>query len=112
MGQEVKEIEVMSEEDMQTEIERTKAAMKERVKPATRRERGFDKGKLPLVTIVLGLVGMLGGPAKAFMAYDCSNRSNIVDSYSLLEPDACAVSDKTGEFETAVYGEIVQMKQD
>jgi hypothetical protein len=39
----------------------------------------------------------------------CSNRSNIVDLYSLLEPDACSMSDKTREFETAVYGEIVQM---
>jgi hypothetical protein len=69
-------------------------------------------GKLPLAMIVLGLVGMLGRPAEAVMAYDCSSWSNIVESYSLLEPDACAVSDKTGEFETAVYGEIVQMKQD
>jgi hypothetical protein len=50
--------------------------------------------------------------AEAFTAYDCSNRSNIVESYLLLEPDACAISDKTGEFETTMYGEIVQMKQD
>jgi hypothetical protein len=35
-----------------------------------------------------------------------------VESYSLLELDACAVSDKTAAFETAVYREIVQMKQD
>jgi hypothetical protein len=48
-------------------------------------------GKLPLAMIVLGLVGMLGRPAEAVMAYDCSSWSNIVESYSLLEPDACAV---------------------
>jgi hypothetical protein len=38
--------------------------------------------------------------------------SNIVESFWLLEPDACAASDKNGEIETAVYGEIVEMKQD
>ncbi len=46
------------------------------------------------------------------MAYDCSNKSNVIESYSLLEPDVCANSDKVGEVETTVYGEIVQIKQD
>jgi hypothetical protein len=36
----------------------------------------------------------------------------IMESYSLLEPDACAASDGHGEMETVVYGEIVQMRQD
>jgi hypothetical protein len=31
-----------------------------------------------------------------------------VESYTLLEPDVCAVADKTGEFETAVNREIVR----
>jgi hypothetical protein len=61
---------------------------------------------------VLNLVGRQCGPVEAFTAYHCSNRSNIVESYSLLEPDVCTVSDKTGEFEMAIHGEIVQMKQD
>jgi hypothetical protein len=73
-----KEIEEMSEEDMQAEIERTEVAMNERVKPATRRGQELSMGKLPLITLVLGFVGMLGGPVEAFIAYDCSNRSNIV----------------------------------
>ncbi len=60
---------------------------------------------------ILCLVGG-GRQVDAFTAYDCSNRSNIVESYSLLEPDACAVSDKTGEIETTVYREIVWIKQD
>ncbi len=72
---------------MQAEIRRTEAAMRERVKPASQRTRGLSMGKLPLAMIVLCLVG---GQADAFTAYDCSNRSNIVESYSLLEPDACA----------------------
>ncbi len=46
--------------------------------------------KLPWTLMVLGIVGLSSGPAEAFTAYDCSNRSNIVESFSLLEPDACA----------------------
>jgi hypothetical protein len=53
-----------------------------------------------------------GSPVNAFMAYDCTNRSNIVKSFSLLEPEACAATNSSGEIETVVYGEIVQMKQD
>jgi hypothetical protein len=60
----------------------------------------------------MAVLCFIGGQADAFTAYNCSNRSNIVESYSLLEPDGCAASDKTGEFETAKYGEIVQIKQD
>jgi hypothetical protein len=37
---------------------------------------------------------------------------NIVEAFSLLEPDACANMGKEGEVETTVYGEIVQIKQD
>jgi hypothetical protein len=39
-------------------------------------------------------------PPHAFTAYDCSNRSNIVKSYLLLDPDACAASGGNGEMET------------
>jgi hypothetical protein len=49
---------------------------------------------------------------KGFTAFHCSNPSNIVEVYSLLEPDACANMGKEGEVETTVYGEIVQIKQD
>ncbi len=56
---------------------------------------------------------MLSGDAvEGFTAYDCSNRSNVVESYSLLEPDACANMGRDREVETMVYGEIVQIKQD
>jgi hypothetical protein len=50
-------------------------------------------------------------PVGGFTAYDCSNRSNVVESYSLLEPDTCANMGRDGEVETT-YGEIVQIKQD
>ncbi len=49
---------------------------------------------------------------EGFTTYDCSNRSNVVEAYSLLEPDTCANMGKEGEVETTVYGEIVQIKQD
>jgi hypothetical protein len=52
------------------------------------------------------------GLVNAFTAYDCSNRSNIIESYSLLEPDPCANTGKEGEIETTMYREIVQIKQD
>jgi hypothetical protein len=53
-----------------------------------------------------------GQAVEGFTAYDCSNRSNIVESYSLLEPDACANMGNKGEVEMTVYREIVQIKQD
>jgi hypothetical protein len=48
----------------------------------------------------------LEGLASAFTAYDCLNRSNVIESYSLPEPDACAKMGKEGEAETTVYGEM------
>jgi hypothetical protein len=61
---------------------------------------------------MLMLLCLSGQVVEGFTAYDCSNRSNIVESYSLLELDACANMSKEGEVETTVYGEIVQIKQD
>ncbi len=97
-----REIEEMSEEDVLAEIKKTKAAVKERVELAGRKRQRSRVGGLPLAMVMLCLVRIQGGPADGFTAYDCSNRSNIVESYSLLEPDAVAVSDKTGEFKSAV----------
>jgi hypothetical protein len=52
-----KEIEKMSEEDIQVEIKKVEAAMTERVKSAARRGQGFSVGMLPLVVMVLNLIG-------------------------------------------------------
>jgi hypothetical protein len=49
---------------------------------------------------MLMLLCFSGQAVEGFTAYDCSNRSNIVESYSLLEPDVCAKMDKEGEVET------------
>jgi hypothetical protein len=57
------------------------------------------------------LACFIGSPAAAFIAYDCSNSTNLVEAYSLLEPDTCANMGKDGEVETSVYGEVAQVKQ-
>jgi hypothetical protein len=77
------------------------------VQAEIRRRRSAGAGWLPLTLMLLCISGH---PAEGFTAYDCSNRSNIVEAYSLLEPDACANMGKEGEVETTVYGEIVQIK--
>jgi hypothetical protein len=63
---------------------------------------------MPLALLMCLVVTPVGG----FTAYDCSNRRNVIESNSLLEPDACANMGRDGEVETTVYGEIVQIKQD
>jgi hypothetical protein len=96
-----REIERMTIAEMEAEAEE--------VQEEVRRRMGRKASQLPLVLMLLCLSGQA---VEAFTAYDCSNRSNIVESYSLLEPDACANMGKEGEVETMVYGEIVQIKQD
>jgi hypothetical protein len=95
-----KEVEQMTLAEMEAELGGVQAEI---------RRRSAGAGWLPLT---LMLLCFSGHPAEGFTAYDCSNQSNIVEAYSLLEPDACANMGKEGEVETKVYGEIVQIKQD
>jgi hypothetical protein len=96
-----KEIERMSIAEMEAEAEEVRGEIKRR------KSRGASR--LPLMLTFLCLAGNV---VEGFTAYDCSNRSNIVESYTLLEPDVCANMGKEGEVETTVYREIVQIKQD
>jgi hypothetical protein len=96
-----REIEQMSAAEMEAEAEEVQEEIK--------RRKGKRASRLPLVLMLFCLSGQA---VEGFTAYDCSNRSNIVESYSLLEPDACTNMGKEGEVETKVYGEIVQIKQD
>ncbi len=97
-------------EEMQLETLEAEGEEAERTRARRRTTTGASKlGCLPLA---LTIVCLMGGPASAFTAYDCSNRSNVIESYSFLEPDACANTGKEGEVETTVYGEIVEIKQD
>ncbi len=91
------------------QMEKLEAEVKEVKRTRARRGRASKLGCLPLT---LAIMFLLGGPVNAFTAHDCSNRSNIIESYLLLEPDARANTGKEGEVETTVYGEIVQIKQD
>jgi hypothetical protein len=97
-----REIEQMTLEEMEAELGEVQAEIKRRRRAGT--------GWLPL-TLVL-LLCFMGQVVEGFTAYDCPNRSNIAEAYSLLEPDACANMGKEGEVETTVYGKIVQIKQD
>jgi hypothetical protein len=95
----------MTIEEMEAELEETNEAIRKR----RRGNLGLMLKPLWMLTIIACLVGEL---VAAFTAYDCSDRGYVVESYSLLEPDACANSGKDGEVEPTVYGEIVQIKQD
>jgi hypothetical protein len=97
-----RQIEEMTIEDMEAEIRETNAVIRKR--------RRASRGLLPMPLALL--MCLLVTPVEGFTVYDCSNRSNMVESYSLLEPDACANMGRDGEVETTVYGEIVQIKQD
>ncbi len=68
-------------------------------------KEGASLGR-PIITttlIVLGMMSLVGGvPIDTFTAYHCTNRSIIVEPYSLLEPSAYVASDGNGEIETNV----------
>jgi hypothetical protein len=97
-----REVEEMTIEDMEAEIRETNAVIRKR------RRAGTGLLPMPLALLMCLMVSSVDG----FTTYDCSNRSNVVEAYSLLEPDTCANIGKEGEVETTVYGEIVQIKQD
>jgi hypothetical protein len=97
-----REIEEMTIENMEAEICETNAMIRRR------RRMGTGLLSMPLVLLMCLVVT----PVEGFTVYDCSNQSNVVESYSLLEPDACANMGRDGDVETTVYGEIIQIKQD
>jgi hypothetical protein len=90
-------------EEMEAELQESNEAIRKR----RRRTPGLMLKPLWMLTVVACLAR---SPVEAFTAYDCTNRSNVVEAYSLLEPDACANMGRDGEVETTVFGEIVQIK--
>jgi hypothetical protein len=100
-----REVVDMMIEEMEAEIQETNELIRRR------RRRGLGLMLKPLWMLTM-LACLMGSPVDAFIAYDCSNNTNIVESYSLLEPDTCANMGKDGEVETSVYGEVAQVKQD
>jgi hypothetical protein len=95
-------VEEITIEDMEAKLRETNTAIRKR--------RRAGKGLLPIPLALL--MCLMVSSVEGFTDYDCSNRSNVMEAYSLLEPDACANMGKEGEVETTVYGEIVQIKQD
>jgi hypothetical protein len=94
-------------------IDMTIEEMEAEIQEANELIRKRRRGSLGLMLKPLWMLTcLMVSSVDAFTAYDCSNRSNVVESYSLLEPDACANMGRDGEVETTVYGEIVQIKQD
>ncbi len=49
---------------------------------------------------------------EGLQAYDCSNSSNPVDMYSLLDPEPCPDVAMDHVVERMMHGEIVQMKRE
>jgi hypothetical protein len=80
------EIEDMEEGAIETEIKKMEEALRKRDRLAGPRSQRSGLGSLPLTMAILCLVG---GQVSAFTVYDCSNRSKLIESYSLLEPNAC-----------------------
>jgi hypothetical protein len=95
-----REVIEMTIEEMEAEIRETNALIRRR------RRRGVGLLPMPLALLMCLMAGLVDG----FTAYDCSNRTNFVESYSLLELDACANMGKDGEVETSENGEVAQVK--
>jgi hypothetical protein len=66
------------------------------------------------VTIVMAIMAgqCLVTPAVAFLAFDCSNNTNMVEAYNLLEPAPYHVSGSDHRYERIVQAEIVQQKRE
>jgi hypothetical protein len=79
----------MTIEEMETEIQETNELIRKR------RRRGLGLMLKPLWMLTM-LTCLMGSSVDAFIAYDCSNNTNVVESYSLLEPDTCANMGKDG----------------
>jgi hypothetical protein len=60
---------------------------------------------------MLAILGMfLEREVNGFKAYVCTNASNRVDVYSLLEPAACPSATPHHAVERMIFSEIVQIK--
>ncbi len=70
----------MTIEEMEAELQETNKAIRKR----RRRTPGLMLKPLWMLTVIACLAG---SPVEAFTAYDCTNPSNVVEAYSLLEPE-------------------------
>jgi hypothetical protein len=74
----------------------------------------LTRARITLVGVIAMLTASLASLAgvEGFQAYDCSNSSNPVDMYSLLDPEPCPDVAMDHVVERMMHGEIVQMKRE
>ena len=61
--------------------------------------------------ILLFILGLLAGSSHGFPAYDCHNRSNHVEVFSLLEPASCHAASTDLRVERILPAEIIQIRK-
>jgi hypothetical protein len=85
-----------------------------RSRPRELVRRKLARARATLVGVIAMLTAFLAGLAgvEGFQAYDCSNSSNPVDMYSLLDPEPCPDVAMDHVVERMLHGEIVQMKRE
>ena len=67
---------------------------------------------IPVVLgILLFILGLLTGCSHGFPAFDCHNRSNHVEVFSLLEPASCHAASTDLRVERMLPAEIIQIKK-
>jgi hypothetical protein len=103
----------------QTEVQCRRAENRRRSEAWKTRPRGQGNRKLAEArSIMVGVIAMLTtslaslAGVEGFNAYDCSNSSNPVDMYSLLDPEPCPDVAMDHVVERMLHGEILQMKRE
>ena len=67
---------------------------------------------IPVVLVILlFILGLLTGCSHGFPAYDCHNRSNHVEVFSLLEPASCHAASTDLRVERMLPAEIIQIRK-
>ena len=101
------------------EVHRRRAENRRRSEAWRSRPRGQVSRKLTRArAILVGMIAMLTAllaslaGVEGFQAYDCSNSSNPVDMYTLLDPEPCPDVAMDHVVERMLHREIVQMKQE
>jgi hypothetical protein len=103
----------------QAEVKCRRAENRRKSEAWRSRPRGQGNRRLAEArSIMVGVIAMLTASlaslagVEGFKAYDCSNSSNPVDMYSLLDPEPCPDMAMDHVVERMLHGEIVQMKRE
>ncbi len=104
---------------MESEVQCRRAKNRRKSEVWKTRPRGQGNRKLAetryimvgVITMLTASLASLAG-VEGFKAYDCSNSSNPVDMYSLLDPEPCPDVAMDHAVERMLHGEIVQMKRE